>query len=50
MLQALIAGQEDPEKLADLAPKQLRGKIRALEKALRDHLTDHHRFLLSSPW
>jgi transposase len=46
MLDALIQGEEDPVKLADLAQRKLRGKIPQLEKALEGHLTGHHRFLL----
>jgi len=50
MLEALMEGQEDPVKLADLAQRQLRGKIPELEKALEGHLTEHHRFLLRLLW
>jgi transposase len=46
MLRALIAGETDPEKLADLAQRRLRGKIPALRAALHGRVTDHHRFLL----
>jgi transposase len=46
MLEALIAGETDPEKLADLARKRLRAKIPQLQQALRGRVTDHHRFLL----
>jgi transposase len=46
MLDALIAGETDPEKLADLARKRLRAKIPELRRALRGRVTDHHRFLL----
>ncbi len=46
MLEALIAGQTDPEKLADLARGRLREKIPALRLALRGRVTEHHRFLL----
>jgi transposase len=46
MLAALIAGQTDPEELADLARRRLRGKIPALRRALQGRVTDHHRFLL----
>lgn len=46
MLEALIAGEEDPEKLADLARRRLRAKIPELQQALRGRVTDHHRFLL----
>ena len=46
MLRALIAGEQDPEKLADLARRQLRNKIPELRRALEGKVTDHHRFLL----
>jgi transposase len=46
MLEALIAGESDPAKLADLARKRLREKIPALRLALQGRVTDHHRFLL----
>ena len=46
MLETLIAGETDPEKLADLARKRLREKIPALRLALQGRVTDHHRFLL----
>ena len=46
MLQALIAGETDPEELADRARKRLREKIPALRLALQGRVTDHHRFLL----
>jgi transposase len=46
MLAALIAGETDPTKLADLARKRLREKIPALRLALHGRVTDHHRFLL----
>lgn len=50
MLKALIQGEEDPVKLADLARRRLRGKIPQLEKALQGRLTDHHRFMLQLLW
>lgn len=50
MLEALIQGEEDPVKLADLAQRKLRGKIPQLEKALEGHLTEHHRFMLQLLW
>ncbi len=49
-LQALLDGQDDPRKLADLARRQWRGKIPELEKALQGHLTEHHHFLLQLLW
>ncbi len=50
MLEALIEGEEDPVKLADMAQRQLRGKIPELEQALEGHLTEHHRFMLRLLW
>jgi len=47
MLQALVAGQEDPEILAELARGQLRKKRAALAEALAGQFRDHHRFLLT---
>jgi transposase len=46
MLEALIAGEADPEALADLARKRLRAKIPELRRALQGRVTEHHRFLL----
>jgi transposase len=46
MIRAIIDGQDDPEKLADLAKRRLRGKIPELKLALHGRPTAHHRFLL----
>jgi transposase len=46
MIRALIDGQDDPARLADLARRSLRGKIPELTRALEGHVTDHHRFVL----
>jgi transposase len=46
MLQALLDGEHDPAKLAELAQKRLRGKIPQLAEALHGHFTEHHRFML----
>ena len=46
MIEALIAGQTDPDALADLARQRLRAKIPQLRQALRGRVTEHHRFLL----
>ena len=46
MLQALLAGERDPQKLADLAEGSLRGKIPQLQKALHGRITEHHCFML----
>lgn len=45
MIEALIAGEKDIPVLADLAQRQLRGKIPELQRALEGELTDHHCFL-----
>jgi Transposase len=42
MLWALIRGERDPEKLAELARGRLRGKIPELKLALEGHFTEHH--------
>jgi transposase len=47
MMAALIAGQHDPQVLAQMARGAMRGKISALEEAFHGHFTDHHGFLLS---
>jgi transposase len=46
MIEALIEGEKDVTVLADLAQRQLRGKIPELQRALTGELTEHHRFLL----
>ncbi len=46
MIEAIIAGQDNPEQLADLARRRLRGKIPELQLALEGRVRDHHRFLL----
>jgi transposase len=46
MLQALIAGNTDPNALAELARGKLRKKLDELPAALTGHLREHHRFLL----
>jgi len=46
MLEALIAGQDNPESLAELARRKLRAKIPQLRLALHGRVTEHHRFLL----
>lgn len=46
MLQQIIAGQDDPLVLAQLARGRLREKIAALEKALQGRVRDSHRLLL----
>jgi len=46
ILRALLAGERDPGRLADLALGRLREKLPALREALAGRLTDHHVFLL----
>ena len=46
MLEALIAGESDPERLADLAQGTARKKRSALVESLRGRVTSHHRALL----
>lgn len=47
MLEALLAGQTDPSKLADLAQGRLKAKRAQLEEALVGVLKPHHRFMLT---
>jgi transposase len=46
MIDALIAGERDPEVLADLAKGRMRSKIDELTLALRGRFNDHHALLL----
>ncbi len=46
MLRALLDGEQDGAKLAELALRSLRGKIPQLKLALEGHCTEHHRYLL----
>jgi transposase len=46
MLAALIAGERDPEVLAELARGRLRNKLPQLRQALRGRFGDHHALLL----
>lgn len=43
MLRALLAGERDPEVLADLAKGTLRRKIPELQKALKGRFGEHRR-------
>jgi len=47
MLAALIAGERDPEVLAEMARQRLRAKIPALREALVGRFDDHHAELLA---
>jgi transposase len=48
MVEALIAGETDPERLADLARGTLRKKRAALVEALTGRVRAHHRLLLKT--
>ena len=48
MLEAIIAGEQDPETLAKLARGRMIKKIPQLIEALEGRVTDHHRFLLET--
>jgi transposase len=48
MILALIAGETNPVKLADMARGRLRDKIPLLEQALVGKVTEHHQFLLKA--
>jgi transposase len=47
MLRALIAGERDPDTLAELARGKLRSKIPLLRQALRGRFNAHHAVMLS---
>jgi transposase len=46
MLEALIAGQTEPQALGALADGRIRASAAELEAALRGRVTSHHRFML----
>jgi transposase len=46
ILNALIAGETDPERLADLTRGRLKATRADLVDALHGRLTDHHRFMI----
>ena len=46
MLAALVAGERDPQVLAELAKGKLRNKIPALRHALRGRFREHHAVLI----
>jgi len=47
MLEALVAGERDPQVLAELAKGRLRNKKALLEQALTGHFTDSQGFILT---
>src|SRR6201987_5375948 len=46
MLEAIIHGEQDNERLAEMAQGKLRNKIPELQEALQGRVSTHHRFLL----
>ena len=46
MVEALIAGESDPVKLAELAHRRIQAPPEKLQAALHGRVTAHHRFLL----
>ena len=47
MVAALVAGERDPKRLAQLARARMRAKLSLLEEAFTGHFSDHHAFLLA---
>lgn len=48
ILEAMLAGEQNPEVLAKLAHRRVQGKREQLVQALQGTLSAHHRFLLAS--
>lgn len=46
IIEALVAGETNPEKLALLAHRRIKASPETLREALRGRVTKHHRFLL----
>jgi len=46
MLEAIVKGEEDSQRLAEMSRGLLRNKIPELQQALQGRVTGHHRFLL----
>ena len=46
MIDALIAGETNPVKLASLARRGVKASPEEFHEALRGRVTEHHRFLL----
>jgi transposase len=49
ILRALLDGEDDPERLAELARGRLRSKRNELAQAVQGTLRDHHRFPAFEP-
>jgi transposase len=47
MIESIIAGEKDPNKLAEFARRKLRAKIPELKIALEGRVSDHHKFMLN---
>jgi transposase len=50
ILEGLMSGEEDVNRLAERARGRLRGKIPELRRALQGRLSEHHRFQLRLNW
>jgi hypothetical protein len=48
MLDALVAGERDPQVLADLALGSLQGKVPLLTRALTGSFSEHDAFMVAS--
>jgi transposase len=48
MLEAMVAGERDPEVLAQMALGAMRRKIPLLNQALAGYFTDHHAFVVAT--
>src|SRR5439155_276355 len=46
MLEAIVKGEQDSQRLAEMSRGLLRNKIPELQQALEGRVTGHHRFLL----
>ena len=46
MLEAIVNGEQDSQRLAEMSRGLLRNKIPQLQQALEGRVTEHHRFLL----
>jgi len=48
MIEAIMAGDFDPESISNLAVGKLKSKKDDLKKALEGHFRDHHRFMIQA--